>query len=451
MEDFSNCISHCQLVSLEPTGGLFTWSGVRSQGRTWRRLDRALINLPIIAHFDDITLKHLARFNCDHKPLLVQCIQKDYSGPKPFRFLDCWTFHDSFQTFVKDTWDGFPTTGGMRGMANKLQAMKKALKTWNKLVFGNTHSNLIAAEEAASQSQADFELNPTEQNREAMQQANAKFILATNLEVQYWKQKANIKWMDKGDSNSKLFQAFVKGKRKKLTISHIIGSNGKGYYNLDDIKKEAVSYFTNTFKKTHHPSVDPILPLIPLVLSQEDNSSFSSLPTLEEVKQAVWDLDDTSVGGPDGFNGKFFKTTWDTIKLDVLSASQEFFLGVPIPKAYGSTLLTLIPKTENSKKFDNFRPISLSTFMSKINTKLLANRLSIFLPKLLSPEQAAFQKGKSIDDHVLMAEEAIHLLDKKVFGSNLILKIDMAKAFDRLDWDYLEKILAAFGFNSHSI
>ncbi|VFQ76365.1 unnamed protein product [Cuscuta campestris] len=252
-------------------------------------------------------------------------------------------------------------------------------------------------------------------------------------------------------TNTKLFQAYDKGKRKKLTIYHIIGSNGKGYYNLEDIKNEAVSYFVNTFKKTHLPSVDPFLPLIPLVFSPQDNSLFSTLPTLEEVKQAVWELDDNSAGGSDGFNGKFFKTTWDIIKHDVLNTSQEFFLGVPIPKAYGSTLLTLIPKTENPGKFDDFRPISLSTFMSKINTKLLASRLSTLLPKLLSPEQAAFQKGKSIDDHVLMAEEAIHLIDKKVFGSNLIIKINMAKAFDRLDWEYLEKILAAFGFNSHSI
>ncbi|VFQ90160.1 unnamed protein product [Cuscuta campestris] len=228
------------------------------------------------------------------------------------------------------------------------------------------------AEEAPSQTQANYELNPTDQNREAMQQANAKFILSTNLEVQYWKQKANIKWMDKGDSN---------------TLSSLCQ------------------------RKHIFPQLTPSFPLIPLVLSPQDNSLFSTLPTLEEVKQAVWELDDNSA-----------------------RAQMEFFLGVPIPKAYGSTLLTLIPKIENPGKFDDFRSISLSTFMSKINTKLLASRLSTLLPKLLSPEQAAFQKGKSIDDHVLMAEEAIHLIDKKVFGSNLIIKINMVKAFDRLDW-----------------
>ncbi|VFQ69771.1 unnamed protein product [Cuscuta campestris] len=111
---------------------------------------------------------------------------------------------------------------------------------------------------------------------------------------------------------------------------------------------------------------------------------------------------------------------------DVLIASQDFFMGQHIPKAYGSTFLTLIPKTENPKRFEDYRPISLSTFMSKINTKILAKRLNTLLPKLISKEQAAFQKGKSIDDHILMAQEAVHLLDKKSVWRNLLkLKVTL--------------------------
>ncbi|VFQ82730.1 unnamed protein product, partial [Cuscuta campestris] len=174
----------------------------------------------------------------------------------------------------------------------------------------------------------------------------------------------------------------------------------------------------------------------------------TALPTLEEVKNAIWNLDSNSASGPDGYNGVFFRTTWDIIKEDMLKASQEFFLGFAIPHAFGSTLITLIPKKDCPKSFDDYRPISLSTFMSKVNTKILACRLKIILPKIISNNQAAFQKGKCMSDHILLAMEALHNLNRKTFGGNVIIKIDMAKAFDTLRWDYLESVLLRFGFSN---
>ncbi|VFR01281.1 unnamed protein product [Cuscuta campestris] len=346
MDDFNECISNCNLICPDPVGGIFTWSGVRSQGRTWRRLDRVLINLDIMASFVDITLTHLARTNSDHKALLLNC-----SNPE----LNSWTLHDTFHSLVKDTW-------------------------------------------------------------ESTQLANAKLIKAVNDEVVYWKQKANIRWLDKGDANSKLFQAFPKRKRKKLSITHILSTEGKGLSSPGDIKEVALTHFQKPYKADHNPILEPIIPLIPKVIILEDNSLLTALPTLEEVKRSVWELDGNSASGLDGFNGNFFKHCWEIIKRDVLLASQKFFLGVPVPRAYGSTLLSLIPKIGNPKKFDDFRPISLSTFMSKINTKILANMLKLLLPKLISPEQVASQQGKSIDENILMAEEAVHLLDKKTIN-----------------------------------
>ncbi|VFQ92890.1 unnamed protein product [Cuscuta campestris] len=178
-----------------------------------------------------------------------------------------------------------------------------------------------------------------------------------------------------------------------------------------------------------------------------DNAMLTALPSLEEVKNAVWALESNSASGPDGYNGLFFRTTWDIIKQDMLKASQEFFLGFAIPRAFGSTLITLIPKKDCPKSFDDYRPISLSTFMSKFNTKILACRLKTILPKIIS-KKAAFQKGKCMSDHILLAMEALHNLNRKTFGGNIILKIDMAKAFDTLRWDYLEAVLLEFGFGT---
>ncbi|VFQ94492.1 unnamed protein product, partial [Cuscuta campestris] len=124
------------------------------------------------------------------------------------------------------------------------------------------------------------------------------------------------------------------------------------------------------------------------------------------------------------------------------------FLGIKIPASYGSTLITLVPKGDNPVKWKDYRPISLSTFMSKINTRILANRLGSLLHKVIGPEQAGFQKGKSIDDQILLAQEMAHQLDRKVEGGNIIIKLDMASAFDRMSWQYLESVLRKMGFSN---
>ncbi|VFQ82606.1 unnamed protein product [Cuscuta campestris] len=287
MEDFSECISNCNLITLEPKGGLFTWSRTRSQGRTLRRLDRILTNLCLLAYYDEVSLKHLSKFNSDHKPLLVHCSKTTPTGPRPFRFLNAWTLHDTFHSMVQKTWDNLPTIEGMRGLANKLSSLKAALKTWNKETFGDIFSQLQQAEDKALEAEKEFEINPSQENIEIMQKANAALIYSTNLEVQYWKQKANIRWLEKGDSNSKLFQAYVKGKKKKLSISHIIKPNGAGTSNPLEIKTEAISFFENSFKQSQPPSFEPILPLIPMIISSEDNLRICTIPSLDEVKQAV--------------------------------------------------------------------------------------------------------------------------------------------------------------------
>ncbi|VFQ95747.1 unnamed protein product, partial [Cuscuta campestris] len=230
------------------------------------------------------------------------------------------------------------------------------------------------------------------------------------------KQKANIKWLEKGDANSKVFQAYVRGKQKKLCINHIISQEGVGLHNREEIKEEAIKYFQSQFSAetaNHCPNLMPILQHIPKFISAEEDASITALPDMDEVRHTIWEMDANSASGPDGFNGTFFKCCWEIIQHDVLKASQDFFLGMPIPKGYGSSFLTLIPKTDHPKTFGDFRPISLSTFMSTINTKMLANRLKKLHPKIISDEQAAFQKGKAIEDHILMAKEAIHQLDKK--------------------------------------
>lgn len=88
-------------------------------------------------------------------------------------------------------------------------------------------------------------------------------------------------------------------------------------------------------------------------------------------------------------------------------------MGLPLPRAMGSTLLSLIPKKPAPRKFSDFRPISLANFVSKVATRILATRLQPILLRVIPTEQAEFLKGRDISDHILMAKEMTHHLDKK--------------------------------------
>ncbi|CAH9124967.1 unnamed protein product [Cuscuta epithymum] len=116
-----------------------------------------------------------------------------------------------------------------------------------------------------------------------------------------------------------------------------------------------------------------------------------------------------------------------------------------------SSLVVLIPKSEHPNTFADFRPICLSNFVNKVCTKVLATRLIKILPKIISIEQAGFMQNKDVIEQVLIAQEMLHSIDKKIRGSNVMVKLDMAKAFNKLFWEFLALILDRFGFSNNFV
>jgi len=107
----------------------------------------------------------------------------------------------------------------------------------------------------------------------------------------------------------------------------------------------------------------------------------------------------------------------------------------------------LIPKKEVVVSYGNLRPISLSNFSNKILSRIIHERIVAVLPGIISTNQSGFVKGRSITDNVLLAQEIVRDINRRNKLHNVVVKLDMAKAYDRVSWKYLVRVMRKFGFS----
>ncbi|XP_039122027.1 uncharacterized protein LOC120258643 [Dioscorea cayenensis subsp. rotundata] len=112
--------------------------------------------------------------------------------------------------------------------------------------------------------------------------------------------------------------------------------------------------------------------------------------------------------------------------------------------------IVLIPKTNSPELVSDFRPISLINSSLKIISKVLASKLGKVIDSLIETHQSVFIAGRCILDNIVAAEETISSLQKRRIMGNII-KVDFAKAFDMVNWDFLLDLLKAHGFGERWI
>ena len=120
-----------------------------------------------------------------------------------------------------------------------------------------------------------------------------------------------------------------------------------------------------------------------------------------------------------------------------------------------STLITLtlrsfalIPKVDSPEFLKDFRPISLCNVSYKIITKMISNRLRPVMGKLVGQHQCSFIAGRQSSDNIIIAQEVIHSMRiKKGQTGWLAVKVDLEKAYDRLDWSFIKDTLSLVGIS----
>ena len=228
------------------------------------------------------------------------------------------------------------------------------------------------------------------------------------------------------------------------------GSHNNLLYAVDDIKAHAADYFQGILGSNDLPvssaMTEELRNLLPFRCSDLQQDYLKRPVTAAEIKATLFTMPLNKSPGPDGYSVEFIRASWDTVGEDIINAVSEFFRNGRLLKDMNTTAIALIPKKPQACSLGDYRPISCCNIVYKLISKIVANRLKPILSKCVSPNQAAFLKGRSLGENVILATEQIKDYNKSTCHKSAMLKIDLRKDFDTACWDFVIKVLEAQQF-----
>jgi hypothetical protein len=219
------------------------------------------------------------------------------------------------------------------------------------------------------------------------------------------------------------------------------------------LKSAAVNYYKPFFDQNPSTNLQSSVWWLVSLLTQFRRLillSMDSPCTLQEILVALKSFSKDKSPGPDGWTVEFYLHFFDLVGPDLLALVEDNKLRGKVIGALNSTFLTLIPKVDASSSFGDYRPIALCNLCYKLISKIIAIRIKPILSRFLSKEQLGFLKGRQIIDAIGTTQECLHSIKTKK-SKALILKLDLKKAFDCIDWDFLRLILTQTGFSQQMI
>ena len=155
----------------------------------------------------------------------------------------------------------------------------------------------------------------------------------------------------------------------------------------------------------------------------------------------------------DRYHAGLFKQFWSMVGSDITRLVLDCLNNGRDIGVINKTFITLIPKIEAVKAMKDFHPISLCNVVYKIIEILIASMIKGVLPNVMDEAQSVFIEGRLIMNNIIIAYEAFHCLKNvsETEGKYMVIKLDMSKAYDRIEWHYLEWMLTQISFPSMMI
>lgn len=441
--DFVEMLEVCEMKELMGYGDSYTWAGVRYKKYIQCKLDRCFGNKQWRSKFATSTQTFMERLGSDHRPVMVNtCCERVRKGCA-FRFDKRLVGKNRVKETIKGSWRS--ARGEKRlPILDCLGEVRKALGKWKRENNQNSNERLQTLRH-----ELELQTSSLVPCWERVGELKTEIGKAFKEEEDYWLQKSRDKWLVVGDNNTSFFHASVKANRQRNQLLKLVDDNGREASSAHQMGEIATEYFDKLFASSGSSDLATFFTgLTPRVTESMNQKLIKEIST-EEIRDAVFSIKASSTPGSDGMNGLFFQEYWEIVGVEVEKEIREFFSTGTFPLAWNFTQICLIPKIPNPTKMVDLRPISLCSVLYKIVAKVLVTRLKPLLEHIVSPTQSAFFQERLISDIITIAHEMVHGLrtHEKISKDFMAIKTDMSKAYDRIEWSYLDGLLGVLGFH----
>uniref|UniRef100_A0A453KYM4 Reverse transcriptase domain-containing protein n=2 Tax=Aegilops tauschii subsp. strangulata TaxID=200361 RepID=A0A453KYM4_AEGTS len=452
MEKFRMALLECGLRDLGYSGDKYTWRNNSHEARFYikERLDQAVATREWCARFPSYQVTNGDPRHSDHRPVTISVEgtkrqSRRLGNGNTFRFEAKWLEEEECEDIVTNAWNTANIRSG-GSVAQGIKSVSRDLKAWDANVLGDLQWRIKKLKDELEM------VRRSEINQDKVDPEHVLKDKLDRLEKQhnlFWRQRAHVKWLQFGDKNTAFFHACASEKKKRNTIQKLKKEDGTWVEEAEQLNEYISNYYLNIFTSAARHDNNTILQSIQPRVTDQMNELLCAKYTEEEVRAALNNIGDLKAPGPNGMPAIFFKRFWNTVGEQVTKEVLKVLRGGEMPEEWNNTIIVLIPKMPKPARLNDLRPISLCNVVYKLIAKVLTNRLKNILPEIISPNQSAFVPGRVISDNILLAYEMIHFLQRKKSGRGgyAAIKLNMSKAYDRVEWKFLQEIMLKLGFN----
>ena len=263
--------------------------------------------------------------------------------------------------------------------------------------------------------------------------------------------RSKARWYNEGEKISKYFLNLQKRHFNTKTIKQLKLDDNSVINTDDKILKEAKAFYQKLYTTSKEQSTpdhaDIFFPEgFTEILDEQSQKECEGLLTDAECLGSLKTMSPNKSPGTDGLPAEFYKIFWDDVKPFLINALNHGYAKGHLSITQKRGMITLVPKKNKPAiLLKNWRPITLLNCDYKIAAKSIANRVKKVLPKIINNDQTGFLKNRAIGENIRLIDSIIKYTNTKQMPG-LLLFIDFEKAFDSLEWPFIEKTLRYFNF-----